>query len=259
MPLQQTALCKPPSALLKGVAFWLWAGVVFTVWQTGAIFLSGQRYGRWRGRMFSAWARGAGRVLGLQSEVYGAPPPGPSLIVANHLSYLDIIALSRCTQCVFVAKSEVASWPVIGWLCRRIGTIFVNRNRNRDLAQTLAAIEKAWAEGVSVVFFPEGTSSAGDAVLPFKPSLLELAARHGRPVHYAALRYRTPPDAPPAREAVCWWGAMTFPNHFFNLLKLRAFTVSLAFGAEPLRAFDRKELARELWAGVSALHATLPL
>ena len=241
----------------KGLIFWLWAGLVFAAWQMWAVFLRGPRYGRWRGKMFRLWARGAARVLGLRREVHGQPPHAPSLIVANHLSYLDVIALSTVTETVFVAKSEVATWPVIGWLCRRIGTIFVNRNRKRDLGETLDALENAWRNGVSVIFFPEGTSSAGDEVLPFKPSLLEPAAQQGRPVHYAALHYRTAPDAPPARDAVCWWGAMTFPDHFFNLLKLRTVTVSLTFGAEPVRASDRKELAKELWDGVSALHLAL--
>jgi 1-acyl-sn-glycerol-3-phosphate acyltransferase len=105
---------------------------------------------------------------------------------------------------------------------------------------------------VSVIFFPEGTSTAGDEVANFKPSLLELAANQARPAHYAALYYTTPEDEPPAREVVCWWGDMAFPPHFFNLLKLRRFDAHLAFGAQPVQAAERKELAQKLWSQVSA-------
>jgi 1-acyl-sn-glycerol-3-phosphate acyltransferase len=160
-------------------------------------------------------------------------------------------------DCAFVAKSEVADWPLVGALCRGMDTIFVNRKQHRELQQALGNMERMLNNGVSVIFFPEGTSTAGDEVANFKPSLLELAANQARPVHYAALRYTTPENEPPARDAVCWWGDMTFPPHFFNLLKLRRFDLHLAFGAQPVQATERKELAQELWAQVNAQLAVL--
>jgi 1-acyl-sn-glycerol-3-phosphate acyltransferase len=244
-------------AILKLVAFWLWTLGMFAAGQGVALFLTERAFWRWRGVMFGAWARGAGRVLGMRVRSCGTPPPAASVLVANHLSYVDIIALVGRMDCTFVAKSEVTAWPVLGFICRRLRTIFVNRNQKRDLKRTLDDMQRALDNGVSVIFFPEGTSTAGDAVVEFKPSLLEIAAQQARPVHYAALRYATPADGPPARDAVCWWGDMTFPDHFFNLLKLRGFRLDLAFGAQPVQATERKELARQLWQQVSAQLASM--
>jgi 1-acyl-sn-glycerol-3-phosphate acyltransferase len=100
--------------------------------------------------------------------------------------------------------------------------------------------------GRGVVFFPEGTTSRGDKVAPFRPSLLEPAARSRRPVHYAALSYRTRKKCPPAERAVCWWGDMKFGSHILQLLAMPGFDASLTFGKEPIREDDRKLLATRL-------------
>ena len=239
-------------AVCKFIIFWLWTLGMFAAGQTVAFGLSSRLYWRWRGLMFGKWARGATRILGMRVRAYGTPPPDAGLLVANHLSYVDIIALLTLVDCTFVAKSEVEQWPVAGFLCRRMRTIFVNRRQHRDLPRVLGEMESALQNGVSVIFFPEGTSTAGDTVAPFKPSLLETAAQQARPVHYAALHYVTPDNTPPARDTVCWWGAMTFFGHFFDLLKLRRFDLHLAFGAQPVAAVDRKELAQQLQVKVQA-------
>ena len=102
-------------------------------------------------------------------------------------------------------------------ICRVVGTVFVDRERRRALPEVMAAVDAAVAQGRTVVVFPEGTSTGGSHVLPFKPSLLEAAARAGWRVGWAALRYRTPEGEPPASEVVCWWREMTLLPHFARL------------------------------------------
>jgi 1-acyl-sn-glycerol-3-phosphate acyltransferase len=227
---------------------------LYAVWLSGRPFvaLCAAAARRWRNLCFRTWARATAVVCGLRLEVQGEPPRGPFFLVANHLSYMDIVALAACTDCVFIAKSEVARWPALGPVARSVGTIFVNRTSRRSLPATLAAIERAFAQGLGVVLFAESTSTSGERVSPFKSSLLELAAQQRIPVYYASVSYRTPPGAAPARASVCWWGDMTFPRHLFELFQLPGFAARVRFGARPIQAADRKELAQALWSAVNA-------
>lgn len=209
------------------------------------------RRGRaWRRRVMHWWARGSARILGMTIEATGSPPPRASLLVANHLGYLDIVLLAACLPTVFVAKRDVRRWPLIGSLAALAGTIFVDRDAPRDALRAAGSIEAALAGGDTVVLFAEGTSTRGDRVLPLKPALLEPAARAGWAVGYAAVSYRTPPGQPPADEAVCWWGEMEFMPHLLGVTRLTEFTGSIAFGDEPVRATDRKDLAAGLHAAI---------
>ena len=115
--------------------------------------------------------------------------PSSGLLVSNHLSYLDIVVLSSIRPCVFVAKRDVARWPLFGWLAHAAGTIFVDRER-RFSTEFVNGIHEAIAAGLPVVLFPEGTSSDGSTVLPFKSALLESAVQLRSPV--AAARSNTP-------------------------------------------------------------------
>ena len=186
----------------------------------------------------------------MRVEVSGEPPRAPFCLVSNHLSYVDIVLLGSRLGCVFVAKGEVSDWPVIGFLARAAGTIFVNRRSKRDALRVLEIIERRIGLGDGVVIFAEGTSSRGDTVLPLKPALLEWAARTGLPVGYASLSYRTPAGVPSADLAVCWWGDMTFGPHLLDLCRLPEFHATLTFGREPIRDRDRKQLAARLHRAV---------
>ncbi|MBC7931519.1 MAG: 1-acyl-sn-glycerol-3-phosphate acyltransferase [Rubrivivax sp.] len=207
---------------------------------------------RWRAFLFRTWARTAALIIGMKSNTRGHAPKPPFLLVANHLSYVDVVALAARADCVFVAKSEVAGWPVVGRLCRVAKTIFVNRRSRREIPAALSLVERALDERAGVVLFAEGTSTRGTSVRPFKSPLLEAAARRAMPVHYASLSYRTQAGEPSARNAVCWSGDMTFPKHFFELLQMKGFCADISFGEGALRSVDRKALACELWAAVSA-------
>jgi 1-acyl-sn-glycerol-3-phosphate acyltransferase len=235
------ALCATTATLyavsVVGAAPWCW---------------SKRARARWRGLVFRAWGRAAAALLGMRLGVSGAAPRPPFLLVVNHLGYADVVALAASCECVFVAKKEVAAWPVVGRLCRSMRTIFIDRRSRRDIPRALSLIEAALDEGAGVVLFAEGTSTSGSGVLPFKSPLLEAAARRGLPVHYASLGYRTPPGEAGAARSVCWWGDMTFPQHFFELLKLNGFRADLSFGEEAVVEGDRKALAGKLWAAVSA-------
>jgi 1-acyl-sn-glycerol-3-phosphate acyltransferase len=238
---------------LRSVAFAAWTLGVFVAWALGAPLASlGGAPWRWRARSQQLWSRGLCRILGVRLVVEGRAPRGACLLVANHLSYLDVVVLGALVPCAFVAKHEVASWPVLGFLARALGTMFVERENKRALAGLNQRLGARLARGETLVLFPEGTSTAGEAVLPFRPALLAPAVALGAPVAYAALRYATPRGARPASEVVCWWGDMTFVPHLLALLRLAWIEARVAFGSEPIAAPDRKELAALLQSAVSA-------
>ena len=223
-------------------------------WLAGApfVFASDSRARNWRNRNFRGWAQISARVMGMTINVRNDPPAGPFLMVSNHLSYVDVIVLGSQTDCAFIAKSEVASWPIIGLICRTMDTIFIDRSSRKNIPRVMQRIDKTLQRGLGVVLFAEGTSTNGQSVLPFKTSLLEFAARNQLPVHYASVRYVVPSGETSAEQSVCWWGDMTFPGHLFRLLQLPSFGASLAYGSEPIVAGDRRVLAARLWSAVSA-------
>ena len=221
-------------------------GVLTIIWLGRIPFLRRERRNPWRGIMVGLWARNAVRIMNAKIQVQGKPPTPPFFLVSNHLSYLDIILYQTQMPCVFVAKSEVAHWPVIGWLARAIGTLFINRKSRRDVVRVNAEIEEALLSGDGVILFPEGTSSKGESVLPFKTAILASVTNLGYPVYYASVTYKTPQNEPDASTTLCWWGDMTFADHVFNVLKLPAFEATLIFGDDAVQATDRKEMARVL-------------
>ena len=202
---------------------------------------------KWRKLNFGAWAKATGWILGMTVTVHNAPPPFPYLLVSNHLGYVDIIVLESIVDCVFIAKSELASWPVIGFISRTLNTIFIDRSRKRDILQAMESADRAFVRGLGVVLFAEGTSTQGKTVLPFKSSLLEIAARKSIPVHYVTLSYSSP-----ANESVAWWRDMTFFPHLFQLLQLKRFEANVVFGLNPIISSNRHELAEKLRAAVSS-------
>ena len=229
-------------------------------WLTGApfVFATNSRARDWRNRNVRCWARTSVHVMGMTINVRNQPPTGPFLMVSNHLSYVDIIVLGSQANCAFVAKSEVARWPIIGLICRTMDTIFIDRNLRKDIPRVMQRIEETMRRGLGVVLFAEGTSTNGQSVLPFKTSLLEFAARNLLPVHYASVGYVVPSGEPSADRSVCWWGDMTFPGHLFRLLQLPSFEASLIYGSEPIVAGDRRVLAAKLWSAVSSQLSSSP-
>lgn len=203
------------------------------------------------------WARISAWTLSMKIRVEGVPPKPPFFLVCNHLSYVDVIALLTCTRGTFVAKSEIAGWPLLGVLARGVGTLFIDRTKKRDLVRVSELLRQELRDGRGIVIFPEATSSSGDAILPFKASTFEVPIEFDLPVHCAALRYETPLGCPAARMAVCWWGDMRFMPHLLEMAALPEYTARIRFGATAVRAADRKTLAATAAAEVTALHAEL--
>lgn len=220
----------------------------YLLWELGYLLcaLLRRRAHKWRTWNFRTWSRFMARVLGMKIAVRGKPPRPPFFLVTNHLSYLDILLLATQLDCLFVARSDLSSWPVLGHLATRMKTIYIDRSLRKDVVRVKALLHEALADGEGIVVFPEGTSTGGAQVNPFKPSLLELAVQRNQPISYASVSYRTPEGESPAHLAVCWWGDMTFADHFFNLLKLPHFHAALVFGAEIVVDRDRKLLAEKL-------------
>src|SRR5579871_1459725 len=157
-------------------------------------------------------------ALNVQLQIEG-PLPAEGLVVSNHLSYLDILVYSAVLPCVFVSKAEVERWPVIGRYARWSGSVFVRRHDRGDAARANVSVEDALHEGVPVMLFPEGTTTAGRRVLRFHSTMLQPAIDAAAPVTPCAIDYELD-DGDPARE-ICWWGDMTLLPHMWNLLGKR--------------------------------------
>ena len=204
----------------------------------------------------AAWLqRGARRslkIFNFRAEVSG-PVPTSGLIVSNHLSYLDILVLSSITPAVFVSKADVRHWPVFGWLAVLGGTVFIERERRMHVGVVNREIENALADGVSVVVFPEGTSSDGKTILPFRSSLLEPVIGGSQTITASWIHY-TLGDGDAGQE-VCYWGDHSFFPHLLNLLDKQQIRARVCFGKIERTTGDRKELAKELQAAVEKLKA----
>ena len=187
------------------------------------------------------------RVFRVETQFTG-DIPSSGLLVCNHLSYLDILVLSALAPCVFVAKQEVKHWPVFGWFAKLAGTVFVHREQRSQAVQTVDEIEAALQTGAVVVLFPEGTSSGGETVLPFKSSLLEPAARQTHSLTAGLLQYELGDGD--VSEEVCYWKDMTLVPHLVNLCSKRTVQASVHFNHLREGNADRKQLALQLHAEV---------
>ncbi|WP_322892459.1 MULTISPECIES: lysophospholipid acyltransferase family protein [unclassified Yoonia] len=158
-------------------------------------------------------------LLGIRFRNQGKAMRGPGAVVANHASWLDIFALNARKRIYFVSKSEVAGWPGIGWLARATGTVFIRRDR-RDTLDQIAIFKARLQAGHKLLFFPEGTSTDGLQVLPFKPTLFaaffDPALRDMMQVQPVTVRYRAPAGADPRFYG--WWGDMGFGPHLLATL-----------------------------------------
>ena len=191
--------------------------------------------------------KGALRIMGLRLLVRGAPMPGRGAVVANHTSWLDIFVLNAAKRIYFVSKSEVASWPGIGWLARATGTVFIERTPARAQEQTQVFQDRLLA-GHKLLFFPEGTSTDGLQVLPFKTTLfqsfLTSELKDVVSVQPVSVVYHAPKNAEPRFYG--WWGDTSFGAHLLvTLAPSRQGCVEVVYHP-PLRVADypnRKALA----------------
>ncbi len=187
--------------------------------------------------------------LGIHYRVEGQPP-SHGLVVANHLSYLDILILSAAMPCFFVAKAEIRGWPFFGKAARTGGTLFIDRSSRTSAERVAAKISERLALPVPVLFFPEGTISDGSTVLHFHSRLFEPAIVAGAPVTAAAVRYVLPEGA--EERDLCWFGDDAFLPHLFKALGTAGFSAEVRFG-EPQVYTHRRAAADQTHAEITAM------
>jgi 1-acyl-sn-glycerol-3-phosphate acyltransferase len=204
----------------------------------------------------TSFCRAICAIIGIRVQTQGRLPGShPRFVVTNHVSWTDIIALASVSPFVFLAKSEVSSWPVLGVLARLQGTVFVTRGSRKDIPQVNAELCSVLSRGQDLVVFPEGTSSDGTGVLTFRPAHFEALQQYSGEVSIipGALLYTdgvTPID-------VGWYGDMTFMPHLWSLMKRGGVTCRIFFDeASSAKGMNRKALAIETEARVRTLHRT---
>lgn len=210
----------------------------------------------WTPKVTQLVCRGCLACLGLKLNIHGDIMRHPGAVVANHSSWLDIFVLNARKDIYFVAKSEVSGWPGIGLLAKITGTIFIKRDRKEAQAQA-KVFEERLSVGHRLLFFPEGTSSDGQRVLPFKTTLfapfLTDQMRETAYIQPVSVVYHAPSELD--RRFYGWWGGMSFGGHLVQLLAAkRNGSVDVICGAPRAMAdqTDRKALARDLETEVRA-------
>ncbi|WP_425038742.1 lysophospholipid acyltransferase family protein [Primorskyibacter sp. S187A] len=192
--------------------------------------------------------RGALWFMGITYVVRGRAMQERGAIVANHGSWLDIFVLNAAKRIYFVSKAEVAGWPGIGWLARATGTVFIARDPRQARAQK-EIFEQRLLAGHKLLFFPEGTSTDGRVVLPFKTTLFAAfftdELRHELHIQPVTVAYHAPPGE--GERFYGWWGDMSFGPHLLKVLAARRQGTAEVIYHAPLRVDDfpnRKTLAK---------------
>jgi 1-acyl-sn-glycerol-3-phosphate acyltransferase len=210
----------------------------------------------WTPKITQSVCRFAFWVLGMRLEVIGTPMRGSAVAVANHTSWLDIFALNAFDDIYFVAKSEVANWPMIGWLARATGTQFITRDRKQAQLH-LQLLQHRLRHGHRLLFFPEGTSTDGRRVLPFKPTLFQSFLTPNVPDDFSIQAITLAFNAPEGEDPrfYGWWGDSDLARHLLQSLAYKRHGSVQVIYHEPVAAIDfadRKSLARHLQAQVAA-------
>lgn len=212
-----------------------------------------------RGIHIQRWSGKLIRILGLRIEVYGSAPSSskPTLILANHISWLDVFVLNTISVARFVAKSEVASWPLVGQLCKGTGTLFIERHNKRDTTRMRMLIAEALQQGEHIALFPEGTSSDGTAIKPFRSSLLQPALDCQSQVQPVYLRYRDTHGHISTAAAYC--DEVTFGSSLWRLISSKGITVELHFlpVIHTLPSDDRRNLSHQIEMRIRSIHTSI--
>jgi 1-acyl-sn-glycerol-3-phosphate acyltransferase len=200
-----------------------------------------------KNKLIQNWSIHLLSILGIELRLNNADilPAAPFLLASNHISWVDIHAINAFQPIRFVAKSEVEGWPVFGWMAKQLGTIFINRNNSRHGKYIANEVAKA-LKTQSVCIFPEGTSTVGDTVLPFKPNLFEAAVIAQVPVYSLAISYKSA-ESGERSDIPAFIGDMGLLESISSILSHRKLTVELTFilpsGSSPSASRDRKWLA----------------
>ncbi len=210
---------------------------------------------RRRARLTGWWARKLLRILNIVLSVHGARP-GPEarnvIIAANHVSWVDIFVISAAHPARFIAKSEIRDWPIAGWLVDKAGTIFIRRARRSDTAKINEVMHAVLAEGATIGFFPEGTTTGGDRLLKFHTSLFEPAVVNAATLAPVAIRYRASDGE--RSSAMAFIGEISFAESVGLIIRQKSTIAEITF-APPIAAsgHSRRELALLAETAVAAI------
>jgi len=216
------------------------------------------------GRILSVYARMALKALGIRARLHGpcAFRPG-NMIVANHVSYLDILLLSGFFPGVFITSVEMRDSGLEGLLIRLTGTVIVERRDISHLRNEIAAIRELIHQGLTLFLFPEATSTNGEALKPFKSTLFASLEKSGQDILPLCVQYSQVNGEPinqTSRDLVFWYGDMTFIPHVRRLLTISGAEVDITC-LTPISTQEypgRKDMARETFARISAVYKPVP-
>ena len=230
-------------ALLHAIAGWLTITVLFPRW-------SQQR----REATVQAWSQRMLRVLGIPLHVQGqAPAQGPLLLVANHISWLDILVMHAARHCRFVSKSDVKHWPLIGTLATGGGTLYIEREKRRDAMRVVHHMAESLEAGDIVAVFPEGTTGDGETLLPFHGNLVQAAISANAPVQPVALRFVDRATGKNS-DGPLYLGDDSLLQSLWRTLAGRPFVAHVRFGTpQEANGRDRRAWAHDLREAVEEL------
>ncbi len=195
------------------------------------------------------------RILNIRVIASGEVPAQSTagvLFIANHISWIDIWALKQLHPINFVAKSEVRQWPLIGWLAEKTGTIFIERARRHDTGRTANGMEQGLRDGKCLCLFPEGTTTDGTELKPFKTGLMQAAINAGGTVRPVAIRYPNPDGSP--NVAVAYEGETTLLQSLAAVLSQQEVVVELHFAPPiPATGQERRHLSHLARHAISSL------
>ena len=221
------------------VALLAFGALLYTFWLAPLARLQPRTAATRRARVVRGWMRSLVRGLGVHVQCAGTLHPAAALLVANHISWLDIPCLFACTDGVFVAKSDVARWPLIGALAAGIGTLFLARGQ--EAGATAERMTWLLAQGERVVIFPEGTSTDGTGVGVFHARLFQAAIRAGTVVQAVAIHY---PHVHGFHPIVPFVGDDDFVRHLWRLLDEETIEAKIRFCVPlPATGQERRVLA----------------
>ncbi|GGI20282.1 1-acyl-sn-glycerol-3-phosphate acyltransferase [Oxalicibacterium faecigallinarum] len=201
------------------------------------------------------WSRGLLRILRVRVDHHVSDVPSDKrsvLVVANHVSWLDIFVINSVQPCHFVAKADIRSWPLLGWLCEQAGTIFIARGKRRETRRVQEGLVTGLLRGQRIAFFPEGTTSAQGVLLPFHSNLFEAAIAAAVPIQPYAVRYLH--DSGALHKAADFVGDTTFVDSMMLILKARGMRAELT--ELPLietTDSDRRVLAQQAHAAIGSV------
>ncbi|MGY8903134.1 MAG: lysophospholipid acyltransferase family protein [Burkholderiales bacterium] len=202
--------------------------------------------------LVTAWSRTMLDKIGIELRVLGQPAiSGPMLLVANHISWLDITSMHAARYCHFVSKASIKQWPIIGTLSDATGTLYVERENRRDALRVVHRMADALREAQVVAVFPEGTTSNGEGLLPFHPNVLQAAIAADAPLQTVALSYLDRASGQ-RTQAASFIGDQTLVGSIWRVFTAPPLTVVLDYGIpQHANGRDRRTWAQDAQADIA--------